>query len=54
MHSKYDNMHRNGMNYALKYTNNHAISRINCMSSTYKMEKSCFRRQISDMIMGVR
>ena len=31
MHSKYDSINRNGMNYALKCTNNHAIVSINCM-----------------------
>ena len=25
MQSKYDNMHKNGINYVLKSTNNHAI-----------------------------
>ena len=33
MNSKYDNKHRNGINYALKYTINHVISSINCMLS---------------------
>ena len=31
MHSKYDNIHRDGMNYTLKCTINHVISSINCM-----------------------
>ena len=33
MHSKYDNMHMNGMSYALIYINNHIITCINCMLS---------------------
>ena len=33
MHSKYDNMHKNGMIYVLKSTNNHVISSISCMLS---------------------
>ena len=38
MHSKYDNMYENGMNYALKCTNNHVISSINfILSFTYQM-----------------
>ena len=31
MHSKYDNMHKNGMFYALIYINNNIITCINCM-----------------------
>ena len=26
MHSKYDSMHKNCMNYAFRYTNNHVIT----------------------------
>ena len=26
MHSKYNNMHKNGINYVLKYTNHHLIT----------------------------
>ena len=33
MHSKYDNMHKNGISYAIKFTNNHVISSINGMLS---------------------
>ena len=36
MHSKYDNMHKNGMFYALICINNHIIVCINCvLSSTH-------------------
>ena len=31
MQSKCGNMHKNGMNFALKYNNNHVISCIYCM-----------------------
>ena len=34
MHSKYNNMHQNGMFYALIYINNHIIACINCVLST--------------------
>ena len=33
MYSKYDNMHTNGMFYALICINNHIIEFINCMLS---------------------
>ena len=33
MHSKYDNLHKNGMTYALKFINNHVISTLNYMLS---------------------
>ena len=33
MHSKYDNMHTNGMFYALICINNHIIACVNCMLS---------------------
>ena len=33
MHSKYDNMHNNGIIYALICINNHVNSCINCMLS---------------------
>ena len=33
MHSKYDNMHKNRIFYALICINNHVINRINCMLS---------------------
>ena len=33
MHSKYDNMHKNVMFYALIYNNNHIIVCVNCMLS---------------------
>ena len=33
MYSKYDNMHKNGLNYALKCTNNHVVTIINFMLS---------------------
>ena len=36
IHSKYDNMHKNGMFYALIYINNHIIICINCMLSCVK------------------
>ena len=35
MHSKYDNMHKNGMIYAVKCTNSHVISSINSMLSDF-------------------
>ena len=31
MQSKYDDMHKNGMNYAVKCSNNHVISSISYM-----------------------
>ena len=31
MHSKYDNMHENGMFYALICINNHIVTCLNCM-----------------------
>ena len=34
MHSKYDNMHINGMFYALYCINNHVLSCQDCMLST--------------------
>ena len=34
--SKYDNMHKIGMIYVLKCTNNHVISSISCMLSTVR------------------
>ena len=37
MHSKYDNIHKNGMFYNNIYINNHIITCINCMLSRYKM-----------------
>ena len=37
MHSKYDNMHKNGMFYALLCINNYVITSMNCMLSKYKM-----------------
>ena len=33
MHSKYDNMHKNGMFYALIFIKNYIITCINCMLS---------------------
>ena len=38
MHSKYDSMQENGMNYALKCTDNNVVSSINCMllETSYK------------------
>ena len=33
MHSKYDNMHTNGMFYALICINNHVLSCLDCMLS---------------------
>ena len=40
MHSKYDNMPKNGMNYALKCTDNHVISSISCMLLQYKIQNN--------------
>ena len=33
MHSKYDNMYQDQMNYPVKSTNNHVILGMNCMLS---------------------
>ena len=40
MHSKYDNMHKNGMFYALIYINNHVINSINFILSFITMYPS--------------
>ena len=40
MHSKYNNMHKNEMFYALIYVNNHILECVNCMLSKGKKEKS--------------
>ena len=40
MHSKYDNMHRNGMFYALLYINNHENTSISCMLSLVNLQTS--------------
>ena len=37
MYLKYDNVHSNDMNYALKQSNNHAISSIYCMLSVNRL-----------------
>ena len=42
MHSKYDNMHKNGMFYALICVINYIITCINCMLSVHKGESSFF------------
>ena len=41
MHSKNDNMQKNGMNYALKYPNNNVISSINFMLSKISSYNVC-------------
>ena len=40
MHSKYDNMHKNEMFYALVCINNYIISCINCMLSASEARES--------------
>ena len=39
MHSKYDNMNKNGIFNALIYIYNHIITRLNCMLSTSLFSK---------------
>ena len=36
VYSKYDNMHKNGIFYALIYINNHIIISINCKCMAHK------------------
>ena len=40
IHSKYDNMHRNEIFYALIYINNHVITSITCTLSIAIVEES--------------
>ena len=37
MHSKYDNMHRNGMFYVLIFIDNHVIKSISCVLSSFSL-----------------
>ena len=48
MHSKYDNMHKNGMYYALNFTKNYVLTSINyILSFTSKRENSPRRERIN-------
>ena len=46
MHSKYDNMHQNGMFYALICINNHIIACINCVLSMHSKYDNMHRNEI--------
>ena len=41
MYSNYDNTHKNGMNYALKCTDNNVISIINCILAVLFLNFQC-------------
>ena len=47
IHPKYDNMHKNGMIYALIFINNHIIININCMLSTIQVKFARFVHELA-------